>query len=43
MPEKIEEASLGVYKDRLRNREIKNGLEHIREAKEKLCFAHLKV
>ena len=41
--EKIEEAALNVYKDRLRNRPINRNIQHIRDAKELLCKKILKL
>ena len=41
--EKIEEAAINVYKDRLRNRPISKNIEHMKEAKELLCEKLLKV
>ena len=35
--EKIEEAALNVYKERLRNRPMNKNIEHIKDAKEMLC------
>ena len=41
--DKIEQAALNVYKDRLRNRPINRNIQHIREAKELLCKKFLKL
>ena len=41
--DKIEQAALNVYKDRLRNRPINKNIQHIREAKELLCKKFLKL
>ena len=41
--EKIEEAAINLYKDRLRNRPISKNIEHIKVAKELLCDKLLKV
>ena len=35
--EKIEEAAIKVYKERLKNRPINNNMKHIKDAKELLC------
>ena len=41
--EKIEEAAIKVYKQRLRNRPINENIEHIKDAKEILCKKLLKI
>ena len=41
--DKINEAAVNVYKERLKNREMKKTLQHIREAKEKLCEKVLRI
>ena len=41
--DKINEAAINVYSERLKNRPMKNTLQHIRVAKEKLCEKVLKV
>ena len=41
--EKIEEAAINVYQNRLRNRPMNDNIEHIREAKELLCEKFLKI
>ena len=41
--EKINEAAVNLYTERLKNRPMKNTLQHIKEAKEKLCEKVLKL
>ena len=36
--EDIQEMAINAYTERLRNRPMKDGLEHVKEAKEKLAY-----
>ena len=41
--EKIENAAINVYKERLRNKPIDENLKHIKESKEALCEKRLRI
>ena len=41
--EKIENAAVNVYKERLKNKPMDTNLEHVKDAKEALCAKRLKV
>ena len=41
--DKIEEAAIEVYKNRLKNRPMKDDLKHVKDAKEMLCEKLLKL
>ena len=41
--ENIAKAAVNVYEERLKNKPMDDGLEHIKEAKESLCMKQLKI